>query len=246
MEATGSDGWRRGITRGDRRHSLQRVLKNIVNKIRVLIADDHPLFREGLHMLLEREEDLQVVGEATDGNQALSMTEALQPDILLLDIRMPEVNGLDVLPRIRAKSPGTKVLILSGYPEDDFIVEALQLGAKGYLSKTLTRADIVKAIRATYAGELWAERKLLAQTLESLLHRVNSLNEPVPEAVETLTDREREVVKWVIQGMTNKEIAAQLGISDKTVKSHLSNIFGKLKVSRRLELLLYRIVDHTA
>jgi len=197
-------------------------------------------------MLLEREEDLQVVGEATDGKQALSMTEALQPDILLLDIRMPEVNGLDVLPRIRAKSPGTKVLILSGYPEDNFIVEALQLGAKGYLSKTLTRADIVKAIRATHAGELWAERKLLTQTLESLLHRVNNLNEPVPEAVETLTDREREVVKWVIQGMTNKEIGAQLGISDKTVKSHLSNIFGKLKVSRRLELLLYRIVDHTA
>ena len=217
-----------------------------MNQITVLIADDHALFREGLHMLLEREEDLQVVGEATDGKQALSMTEALQPDILLLDIRMPEINGLEALPKIRAKSPGTKVLILSGYPEDDFIVEALQLGAKGYLSKTLTRADIVKAIRATHAGELWAERKLLAQTLESLLQKVNSLHEPPTETREALTDREREVVKWVIQGMTNKEIAAQLGISDKTVKSHLSNIFGKLKVSRRLELLLYRIVDHTA
>lgn len=215
-----------------------------MSRITVLIADDHALFREGLHLLLAKEKGIQVVGKAMDGKQAMIMTEALQPDILLLNIQLPAVNGLDALPRIRAKSPGTKVLILSGYPEDDFIVEALQRGAKGCLSKTLTRADIVKAIRVTHAGELWAERKVLTQTLESLLQKGNY--SPSQETHETLTDREREIIKWVIEGMTNKEIAAQLGISDHTVKTHVRNIFGKLKVNRRLQLLLYRIADRTA
>lgn len=215
-----------------------------MSQITVLIADDHALFREGLRLVLAQEKSIQVVGEATDGTQALIMTEALQPDILLLNVRLPEVNGLEALPKIRAKSPGTKVLILPGYPEDGFIVKALQRGAKGFLSKTLTHAGIVKAIRATHAGELWAERKMLTQTLESLFQKVNDV--APPETRETLTDREREIVKWVIQGMTNKEIAAKLGISDNTVKTHLSNIFGKLKISHRLQLLLYQIVDHTA
>lgn len=215
-----------------------------MSQITVLIADDHALFREGLRLVLAQENGIQVVGEATDGTQVLSMTETLRPDILLLNVRLPEVNGLDALLRIRAKSPGTKVLILPGYPEDDFTVKALQRGAKGLLSKTLTSADIVKAIRVTYAGELWAERKMLTQALDSLLQKVNA---PAPEKMhEALTDREREIVTWVIQGMTNKEIAAQLGISDNTVKTHLSNIFGKLKISHRLQLLLSRIVDHNA
>jgi DNA-binding NarL/FixJ family response regulator len=216
-----------------------------MNQITVLIADDHALFREGLHMLLALEEDIKVVGEAADGLEALSMVEALQPNILMLDVRMPELSGLDVLPKIRAKSPGTKVLILSAFVDDDLIVEALQLGAKGYLTKTLNRADLLKAIRATHAGELWAERRVLTQTLEDLLERVNNLHGSIPPTQEALTEREREIVKWVIEGMTNKEIASQLGISEKTVKTHLSNIFSKLKISKRLQLLLYRIVDHT-
>jgi len=216
-----------------------------MNQITVLIADDHALFREGLHLLLELEEDIQVVGEAADGFQALNMVEALQPNILMLDVRMPELSGIDVLHKIRAKSPGTKVLILSAFVDDDLIVEALQLGAKGYLTKTLTRTDLLKAIRATHAGELWAERRVLTQTLEDLLERVNNLHGSIRDAREILTEREQEVVKWVIQGMTNKEIASQLGISEKTVKTHLSNIFSKLNVSKRLQLLLYRIVDHT-
>lgn len=215
-----------------------------MSQITVLIADDHGLFREGLRLVLAQEDSIQVVGEATDGTQALVMTEALRPDILLLNVRLPEINGLDALPQIRAKSPGTKVLILPGAPEDDFIVKALQHGAKGFLSKTLTRAEIVKAIRVTHAGELWAERKMLAQTLDSLLQKVNAV--APPQAHETLTEREREIVKWVIEGMTNKEIAAQLGISDNTVKTHLGNIFGKLKISHRLQLLPSQIVDRTA
>jgi len=213
-----------------------------MSEITVLIADDHALFREGLRMLLEQEPGIRVVGEATDGIQALGLAEALNPDILLLDVQMPH-DGLRALPMIREKSPMTKVLILSGFDDEEFITEALHHGAKGYLLKTLTPADLVKAIRATHAGELWVERKVVTQVLESLLQKVANLQRPLPENRKGLTGREQEVVKWAIQGMTNKEIAAQLGISDKTVKAHLSNIFSKLNVSRRLQLLLDQIVD---
>ncbi|MBZ0160846.1 response regulator transcription factor [Candidatus Methylomirabilis sp.] len=215
-----------------------------MSRITVLIADDHAPSREGLRLVLAQENGIQVVDQATDGKQALTMMEALQPDILLLNVHPPVVKGLDALSQIRAKSPGTKVLILADHPGDNFIIKALQCGAKGCLSKTLTRADIIKAIRVTHAGELWAERKMLAQTLESLLQTANAV--APTEAHKTLTKREREIIKWVMQGMTNKEIAVQLEISDKTVKTHLSNIFGKLQISHRLQLLLSRIVNHTA
>lgn len=194
-------------------------------------------------MLLAQEPAISVVGEAADGLQAISLAESLQPDILLLDIRMPGLGGIEALPRIREKSPGTKVLILSGFPEDEFMVKALQLGAKGYLSKSLTHKDLVKAIRATYVGEVWAERKVLTEVLECLRQKVQEMNLSFSEMQEVLTDREQEIVRWVIQGMTNKEIAAKLKISDKTVKAHLSNVFSKLKISRRLQLALYRIVE---
>lgn len=216
-----------------------------MDPIKVLIADDHAMFREALRTRLTQESGIQVVGEATQGDEALSMAEALEPDILLLDIRMPKVDGLTVLPKIREKSPRTKVLILSAFFDDDLIIEAMQNGAKGYLLKDATYKDLIKAICATHAGELWVERKVLTQLLESLFQKVNDLHVPISEIRENLTEREQEIVKWVIHGMTNKEVATQLGISDKTVKTHLSNIFSKLKVSRRLELLLYRIVDRT-
>ena len=214
-----------------------------VNQIRVLIADDHSLFREGLSMLLAREPGINVVGEATDGLQALSMAETLQPDIMLLDIRMHGVDGLEVLDRIRAKSPTTKVLVLSGFFEEELLVEALEHGAKGYLQKISTRTDLVKAVRATHAGELWAQPKVLSQVLDSLLHKLTKPHFPVSELHSELTDREKEIVQRVVHGLTNKEIAAVLGISDLTVKTHLRNIFSKLHIGRRLQLLLYHIAD---
>ena len=194
-------------------------------------------------MLLAQEPVISVVGEAADGLQAIRLAEALQPDILLLDIRMPGLGGIEALPQIREKSPGTKVLILSGFSEDELMIQALQLGAKGYLSKLLMHRDLIKAIRTTYAGEVWAERKVLSEVLESLRQKMQEKNLPLSDMQEALTDREHEIVKWVIQGMTNKEIATRLGISDKTVKTHLNNIFNKLKISRRLQLVLHRIVE---
>lgn len=215
-----------------------------MSRIRVLIADDHAIFREGLAMLLAQQRDIEIIGQAKDGVGAIEMAQELQPDVLLLDIRMPTLDGLAALPEIRAKSPDTKVMILSGYLEEEFIVKALQSGARGYLLKTLTHKELTKAIRALHAGELWAERRVLSLVVEALRQRLQETNHPFAEKVETLTKREREIIKWVMHGKTNKEIAAELTISEKTVKSHVHSIFSKLGVSRRLELLLNRIVEH--
>jgi DNA-binding NarL/FixJ family response regulator len=216
-----------------------------MNQIRVLIADDHTLFREGLSLLLAGEPDINVVGQAADGLEALSMAEALQPDIMLLDIRMPGMSGLEVLHRIREKSPKTKVLVLSGFFEEELLVEAFEHGAKGYLQKITTHTDLVKAVRATHSGEVWAQPKVLSQVLDSLLEKINAPHLAMSEMHGKLTSREKEVVQRVRHGQTNKQIAADLGISEKTVKSHLSNVFSKLNIGRRLQLLLYRIADRT-
>lgn len=210
--------------------------------ISVIIADDHTLSREGLRLLLAQEPAISVVG-AADSNQAISMAEALQPDIVLLAVNIQELSALNALSLIRKKSPRTDVLILSGCPDDEIMNAALQQGAKGYVSKMVSHKDLVKAIQVVHAGEIWAGRKVLAGVLESLRQKTHEMNRSFSETQEALTDREQEIVGWVIQGMTNKEIAARLEISDKTVKTHLSNIFNKLKINRRLELALYQIVE---
>ncbi len=209
----------------------------------VLIADDQTLFREGLRLLLANEPAIAVVGEAADSLQAVRMAEALQPDILLLTINMAGPSTLEAIALIRQKSAITQVLVLSRLPEDALIEQALQVGAKGYLSTALGYKDLIKAIQAVHAGEIWAERKVLAEVLEHLRQKTVATTAPLSERHEALTDREQEIVRWAIQGMTNKEIATRLGISDKTVKSHLGHIFGKLQISRRLQLALTQLVD---
>ena len=204
--------------------------------VRVLIASEYALFREGLHLSLARQEDIQVIGEAADSSQTLRIAEALQPDILLLDVQKPQAGELEILSHLRARSPKTHVLILTSVLEDAFIARALQQGAMGYLLKTATQRDLVKAIHAIYAGELWVQRKVLTEILEYMRQMIRELSGLSLELQETLTDREREVVTWVMRGKTNKEIATQLAISEKTVKAHLRNIFPKLKVSRRAQL----------
>ena len=204
--------------------------------IRVLIASAHALFREGLCLALAQQEDIHVIGEAADGPQTLCLAEALQPDILLLDVQQPQVGELELLSLLRARSPRTHVLILTGVLEDVCIAKALQQGAMGYLLKTATQRDLVRAIHAIDAGELWVQRKVLTEVLEYMRQMLRELQGLPIEWQEMLTDREREVVTWVMRGRTNKEIAMQLAISEKTVKAHLRNIFPKLKVSRRAQL----------
>jgi len=193
-------------------------------------------------MVLAQESAISVVG-AADGHQAAGVTEAVRPDILLLIANKPGRTALDILPTIRRRSPDTRVLILSEESDDEFIGHALELGAKGCVSKTVDQKDLVKAIQTVYAGEMWVGRKLLAGVLEGLRQKTQELDHPFSETQSTLTSREQEVVRWVIQGLTNKQIAARLEISDKTVKAHLSNIFSKLKINRRLELALHGFLE---
>ncbi len=204
--------------------------------IRVLISDAHAVLRERLSRFLAQQKDIQVVGEAMDGRQMLDRVAALQPHILLLDLQMPKMDGLEVLPKIRVKSPGTKFLILADYFEEDFIARALQVGVHGCVLKTAPPTELAKVIRTTHAGEFWVQRRLLARVVENLRHRVDELQGCPSELRDVLSNREQEVVIWAVQGMTNKEIAAQLGISAKTVKTHLQNVFRKLNVRRRVQL----------
>ena len=203
--------------------------------ITVFIADVHALLRQRLSRSLAQE-DIRVVGEAADGRQVLSGVEVLHPDILLLDARMSKLGGLAGLPKIRAKNPGTKTLFLDDFFEEEFIVGALQRGAQGCLLKTAPPTELVKAVRTAYAGEFWVPRRLLTQVVENLRHRVDELQGSAWKLRDILGKREQEVVIWAVQGMTNKEIAAQLGISPKTVKTHLQNVFRKLNVRRRVQL----------
>ena len=207
--------------------------------ITVFIAEANVLLRQRLSKCLAQQADLQLVGDAADGRQVLSGVEARQPHILLLDIPIPEMGGPEVLPRIWAKSPRTKILILAEYFEEEFIARALQHGVYGCVLKTIPPMELVKAIRISHAGELWAPRKLLTQVVETLRQRMDELQGSLSELREVLTDREQEVVLWAVQGLTNNAIATQLGISAKTVKTHLQNAFRKLKVSRRGQLLRF-------
>ena len=205
------------------------------NPITVLIAFEHALFREGIRLFLAEQPDLEVAGEAAEGLQLLHLVEALRPDVLVLDLQMP-AGGLEILPTLQARSPTTKVLLLSAGLGDDSLSEALQRGAHGYLPKAATHRELLKAIRSLASGELWAPRRLLTQVVEQLRLRITTQGSP-PAPREPLTTREREAVQGVLQGLTNREIAARLGISDKTVKTHLSHVFRKLNVRRRVDLL---------
>jgi DNA-binding NarL/FixJ family response regulator len=217
------------------RHRSGRA-EGLVERITVLITESEGLFRQGLRLCLALHEDVQVIGEAAASSQALGIAEVFHPDILLLGVDMLKASGLEFLLELRTKSPRTKVLIFSSALEDTFIIEALQHGAMGYLLETATPNDLIKAIRAIRGGEIWAQRKVLTQLLAHMRQQLRALQGLPLELRETLTDREREIVNWVMQGMLNKEIATQLGISEKTVKAHLRNIFRKLKVSRRAQL----------
>jgi DNA-binding NarL/FixJ family response regulator len=205
--------------------------------ITVHIAVEPALLRAGLRLVLAPQEDLQVVGEATDGPQALRLVAALRADILLLDLQLTGAGGLAILLHLQAWSPRISILLLSGALDDALLVEALQQGAKGYMPKTATPDELIKAIRTTYAGELWVRRTLLTQVVERLLHQLQVQQGPLVVRRQTLTAREHEIVRRVQQGLTNKEIATQLGISDKTVKTHLSAIFLKLQLRWRVQLL---------
>ena len=194
-----------------------------MDKIRLLIVDDHPVVRDGLRGMLERQPDFEVVGEAGDGKEALSFVERLKPDIALMDLRMPVMDGVAALGEIKTRQPQIQVLVLTTYDSDADILPAIEAGAAGYLLKDSSREDLYDGIRAAARGET-----VLAPAVAARL--VGRMRMP---ADDQLSSREVEVLQLVAEGASNSDIAAQLHISQATVKSHLVNIFGKLGVSDR-------------
>lgn len=207
-------------------------------RIRILIADDHPAFRDGLCRLLEDESDIQVVGRAADGDEAVRMVKELSPEVAVIDVAMPGTNGIEATKQIRACCPRTRVLIVSAHNIEAYMLAALRAGAAGYLLKTAPLAEIVNAIRLVHSGGGVFDLKAGSRIMSRLVSQRGG-----GRTGETLHPRELEVLKLVAKGMSNKEIAKNLVISERTVHTHLINIFRKLDVGSRTEAVLYALKE---
>ena len=201
--------------------------------IRILIVDDHEVVRDGLAVMLARQEDVSVVGEAQNGLEAVEKSLELHPDVVLMDLRMPELNGVEAMRRIRDELPDLKFLVLTTYDTDEYIFEAIEAGAKGYLLKDASREELFQAVRAVHRGESRIEPGVASRLLDRLAQLSRQATQT--SSNDTLSERETEVLKLMAHGSANKAIAALLSISESTVKTHVSNIFQKLEVGQRTE-----------
>ncbi len=207
--------------------------------IRIVIADDHPIFREGLRRLLEAEPGLTVIGQAGDGHEALKMVEELKPDVLLLDLAMPKMSGLDVLRELNDMRSGVRTVLLTAAIERDEAVQALASGAHGVVLKESATQLLYRCIHSVASGEYWIGHDRVADILKSVAEEHRRPQAPSPASM--LTKRELQLVGAIVGGASNKDIAQELKLSEQTVKNHLSNIFDKVGVSNRLELALYAL-----
>jgi DNA-binding NarL/FixJ family response regulator len=206
-----------------------------MSRIRILIADDHEVVREGLQMFLSEESDVEVVGEASNGAEAVASIEALRPDVVLMDLVMPGMDGMAALRLARERVPGCKVLILTSFVEDEKVREAIQLGAIGYLLKDVQRNDLMQAIRHAAAGR----PTLHPEAQRSLMQQITKPPDSSP--FDSLTEREQDVLRQIARGQSNKEIAATLGLTEGTVKGYVSSIFLKLDVADRTQAALLAV-----
>lgn len=209
--------------------------------IKVAVADDHPIYRLGVAKLLEPEGDVTLVGEAANGMEAILVLERFEPDVLLLDLTMPVMDGIEVLREIAKRKMRTRVILMMTNSDREKAVRAVRLGARGILFKDADPALLPKSVRKVYEGEVWIDNPILSQALETLVSKP-----PTPPGVSgqrdtRLSSREMEVVRCVAMGLRNKEVADKLGVSEATVKNHLTSVYSKLGVSDRLELILYAI-----
>ncbi len=210
-------------------------------RIRVLLVDDHAILREGVHALLSRESDLTVVGEAGDGQEALELVPRLRPDVVIMDIVMPRMNGLEATKRIRERYPDVRVLILSMYDDHEYVVEIIQAGASGYVLKRVVTEDLVRAIHAVHAGDSFLYPPIAAKLVGDYLRVTKGEQAAANVFGEALTAREREVLKLIADGNSNQEIARQLGLSRKTVDSHRANAMRKLDLHDVTGVVKYAI-----
>jgi len=209
--------------------------------IRVLLVDDQALFREGLSTLLSLHDDIEVVGEAGDGQEALAAAAELRPDVVLMDLRMPVLDGVAATRRLRETAPASRVIVVTTFDDDEYVFEGLRAGAVGYLLKDVSSAKLVEAIRAAARGESFLQPSITAKVLAEF-SRLEERAAPAPAGaaalVEPLSEREIEILRLVAAGESNKEIAAQLYIAEGTVKNHVTNILGKLGVRDRTQAAL--------
>ncbi|MFC1976414.1 response regulator [Chloroflexota bacterium] len=203
--------------------------------IRILIADDHGVLRAGLRALLSAETDLEIVGEAADGQEALQLCDEMSPDVVLLDISMPDLSGIDVTRRLKEMLPEARVLILTVHEDESLLQEAIQAGAAGYIIKRAAESELIDAIRAVWRGDLYVHPAMT----RALLKDISPSSAPNNSPVETPTPRETDVLRYIAQGYTNRQTAEALSISVRTVESHRANLMDKLHLRSRVELVRY-------
>ena len=206
-------------------------------KIQVLLADDHAVLRTGLKLLLSAQPDIEVVGEAADGAEAMAKARALRPDVVLMDLTMPGIGGLEATGRIKDESPGIKVLVLTMHDDPSYLRQLLKAGASGYVVKKSADADLLSAIRAVHRGEVFLDSSLAGGLVDEVIRPAGPRRPR--DAYETLSDREREVLKWVARGHTNQEIAEKLFLSVKTIETYHARLVEKLGLRGRAALVRF-------
>lgn len=207
--------------------------------IRIILADDHAVMRRGLRLILEQQEDFEVIGEAADGRAAVSLAEAAKPDIAVLDITMPNLNGIEAARQISAKQQGVSIIVLSMHADEAFVLRALKAGARGYLLKESAEGDLINAIRLVSEGKSFFSPAVSRMLVQDYVRQLQ--DKDVEDSYELLTLRERELLQLIAEGKSNKEIANMLNLSLYTVETHRSNILGKLNLHSVPELILYAV-----
>ena len=207
----------------------------MADAIRVMLVDDHAVVREGLRTFLELQDGIEVVGEAEDGREGLAEAEQLRPDVILMDLVMPVLDGVGAMRELRQRLPATRVIVLTSFAEDDRLLPAIQAGAAGYLLKNVQPKELARAVRAAHAGEALIDPVVAARLVEAIAQP------PGEEPRDELTPREREVLELIGRGMSNKRIALELGVSEKTVKTHVGHLLAKLGVADRTQAAMHAV-----
>jgi DNA-binding NarL/FixJ family response regulator len=217
--------------------------KSPAEKLRVIIVDDHALFRRGLEMVLENEADIEVVGEAHDGQQAVDRTTELMPDVVLMDVRMPRRSGIEATQRIKELMPHVKIVVLTNSDEEADLYEAIKAGASGYLLKEISSEEVADAIRSVVQGHSRISPAMASKLLAEFQAMSKRTDDRQPLAPPKLTERELQILRLVAKGLGNRDIAQQLFISENTVKNHIRNILEKLQLHSRMEAVIYAVKE---